>query len=907
MNRIIKKVLFLLLVAFVGISLVSCDETTVDTTNKVVPYGSLTTNEYASVGQIKLTEKDLYDRLRVNAYDYLLDEMIKIIAPVSTLDKLIESEVLTEDEIQEKLIKIANEQCYGTSDENSLKEMNAVTKEKYENQFADQMYLLGIKNIKDNDEFHADVLNHFKDTLAQKEYVRGLLTDTSSKYYWENEFQKDSDGNVMTDEDGNEITNPYYISEETIESNYNSNFNSEAKYNVVIIEYNTLFDAENALNNYDKNVEDLEYTDFTALYNDRYAYKAGNDDKNFFLNNTELSKYNSSLVSLIKNIDANLVVEKDDQGNENIVGTKYKLYQQFGGKIYFVYVNGKVSEGDYAGIETEDDKKAAKDATVERIIENKLTSSTISSLLFEKLYDAEVVINDYVFDSLYAAENSNHTRLEAINFNNNNVATVNGTDIKVRSFYEKLEKLLGVSTAMDYFTNETLLVSDFKDKVTEDDEKEINTDFEEIMTSFNNGDFASNGLPTSVGADVFKFVYFGYTNENDIKEYYKAQKIWEYYINYQSEEYFQLAETFGKEYAGYTENDTPVEGKYFDLSVKHILLTVDYNGDGTPDDPEAFMSKLSEQQRTDYYEKLTTTMVKIIEEVNYLVDKDLTTMLKALDFVLKRYNSSGVIESSKTNETWDLYKSEFNFGLKIEDLGSVNNSTASQYVSEFSVGVQNLYRNLKADSSLSVSDEYFYGDILADNTNEQNELNVEAVINKMEENKYFIKTSYGYHILASYNSATLTSAKYTSTSDSENQYGKSIEVVLNGEKTTIDNAYSDYIYATINQIKIYEGQLNTDDGITNLPSGAKTFIGKFYSDFKTKYTNSTFRSILYAYENFVESISFDETLVGENNAEFIEFLKIQKRQFDSYATEDVNNINIFANWWNLVLPQTDKQ
>ena len=605
--------------------------------------------------------------------------------------------------------------------------------------------------------------------------------------------------------------------------------------------------------------------------------------------------------------------------NENFekLEKKYKIEQQFSGVVYAVYLNEEFKEADYEKDLSVEEKTDEYDATIEdstayKIVDSKLNSSTISSLLFEQVYEADVVINDYVFDTLYAVENKNHKRLDATKFDNANVATINGKEITVRDFYNKLVKIMGISTALDYFTSESLLTSDFKDKLTADDLKNIDKEINDTKAAFENNEFASNGYPTSIGLDVFNFVYYGTTDENQIKEFYKSQEIWNYYLKDKPEEYYNLLYEFGKQYAGYTtvdgENKTDVEGKYFDLSVKHILLTVDYDGDGNPDDPEIYMNKLSTDDQEALLTAVKEAMVAIVEEVNYLVEEDKTTLLKALDFVQERFHYSGDLGKLESNpsKNWDDYKTKFNLNLKIEDLGSVNNTSASRYVNEFSIGVQKLYAQLKEKSLLN--DDYLYGEILEKTVEGQDEpvdTTHEERLASIE--KELIPTSFGYHILASYNSSTLTSAKYTESNDTSKQY-QNIKVKLNGVETVIENAYSDeekdasgnYVkYASLNQIKIYDAQIGTDDGVKDLPPGAKTFIGKFYSDFNSKYTNSTFKNILYAYTYLLDSL--DET----TKANVEKFLEIQIRQFDQYVIEDVNNISIFAKWWDLVLPKAE--
>lgn len=924
MKNFMNKFALLLLVVFVGFSLSACDtDETPNNYNTKVAYGSLLndTTEYATLNGKTLTKKGLYDEMRVNAYDYLLDEMLNLLVEVPTYNEATHGE---------KVKEIINEKCYGTKDAEAIKEMNSATKKLAIEKFADHMYLLGV-NIKNAegiiDIYDTDCLQYFMKDYARKEYVRSLLDneDKKGKYYWENENQKDVNGNDIKDENGKEIKNPYYISDDAIESAYNSNTNSENTYNVVIIKYDTLAEARAAYN-WDNAI--TAYENFQNLYYERYSFKDRNalnaEENNFMLTEEELNSYNSSLVTLVKNMSENF---------EDLEKT-YKFEQQFGSAVYSVYLNAPFKEADYASLEGPA-LKEAKTETKNKIIENKLTSSTISTLLLEKLYEEKVVINDFVFDALYSVENEKHTRLEANAFSNDFLVKVGEKSLSVETFYTNLEKVYGISTAMDYFTKETLAKDEtYSGKVTPEDEEKINKEYDAVMASFEKNEFASSGLPASIGKDVFMFVYFGSTSEDEVKEYYKTQKIWNYYATEKDQKFYDKAADFGKQYAGEVKEN--IESKYFDLSVKHILLTVDYNGDGNPDDPEIFMSKLSDSDKTSFMTAIQEAMVAIVEEVNYLVDNDKTTLLNALDFVQNRFHSSGdlgIIESSieyeeengekvvKSYKTWDDFKSKFNLSLKIEDLGSVNNSSASKYVSEFSVGVKRLYTILKAkadaeNSDFSLSDDYLYGDILTktvkgadgketvtDTTHEERlaQFTVKADENNVGGN--LIQTSFGYHILASYNSSSMTSARYTASSDKGGQY-KEIKIKLNGEPVTIPNAYSDNKYATADQIKIYDAQLNTDDGITDLPPGAKTFISKFFSDFTSKYTNATFKNIKFAYENLLTLKAEEPKLTFADeatNKEFAEFIEIQKREFNSYATPEVNDLSIFANWWDIVL------
>lgn len=835
MKNLINKVLLVLLVLFVGISLTACGEEK-DTTNKNVPYGTLSSETvYASIGDIKLSEKALYDELRVNGFDYLFDEIINTLVKPSDFG-------LSVDNNREELIELVNKACYGTSDEEALAKMNSTTKATYVKKYVDSMYLQNI-NITATNIYTEECLGHYLNQLAQKAYAEKVLTDENSKYFYANEFQKEN-GEFVLDEDGEQIKNTYYISEESIEASYNATQDSEAEYNVVIVAFNTLADAKKALNGYNEN--ELTYENFKTIYNNKYGYKTVSED-NFFLTTTELGAYDSGLSTLVKNMKAG----------------DYKLYQQFGKNVYLVYLNQEKPEVEYEKLE-EADKAAAKEETIKELIEGKLTSNVISTLLVEKVYDTEIVIYDYVFDALYAAENSDHKRLEASEWKdeyNSYVAKVGETYITVADFYSKLEKLLGLTTSLDYFTNEVLLNSKYAEKLTDKDLETIDKEYKTAIESFENDSYASSGLPASVGKDVFLFSYFGSTNETEIKNQYKSQKIWEYYLKEKPENYFALAEAFSKQY----------HDKYFDLSVKHILLTADFDADGTPDDPELFINKLSAEKQTAFTNAIVTAMDAIVKEVNYIVEEDYSSLVDALDYVLREFYANGTLLSD-TTKTWSFYKDEFNLGLTIEDLSSVSSSTYSQYVKEFGIGVQKLYAQLSEEKKLD--DDY-----LASSVSNIDEL---------------IKTNYGYHILGVYNSGNVTSALYTKDNDSSEQY-VNIKVEVNGEKVTIENAYSENKWASINQIRIYDAQVNTEDGITDLPSAVKTYISKFYTTFTTRFNNESFRNILLAKTEL--TMDFAD---ANNDAKYAEFIEIQKRQLDSYEDYSSESINFLAGWWELV-------
>lgn len=820
MKKILIKITSLLLVLFVGISLTACGKSN-SNYNTNVPYGSLSNEAtYATLNDIKLTQTGLYDQMRSNAYTYFKQELVNLIIKPSDYN-------LSTETNKDELIEIINEKCYGQKD---ISDLSTSSKKTSVKKFIDTMALLNITVTEDNI-YTEDALNYYLNDLAQKYYAESTITDPESKYYYGNQY--------IIDEDGNKTKNTYYIDDKTLEDKYNSSFKTDVPYKVIVVGYATMAEAEKAVaeENLDT-ASNLEQA-FTNLYKKAYPYKS----VDFNLNDDDMSGYNSSLKTLISNMKAG----------------EYKLYQQFGDYTYNVYLIAEKDTVNYSEI-TEDKKNEVRDS----IIDDFVTSSFITSKVSELLNDSNITVYDPVFDALLANDCDNHKRLQKSAWKseyNSLVATINDKNLTVDDFYQTLEKILGVTCSMDYFTNKTLLESSYAEKLTDDDIKTIKKNYQSAIDSFKKGSYATNGYPTSIGEDNFKFLYYGTTNYDEIISFYKAQKIWDYAIADYPDNFFDILETFSKQYSE----------AYFSLSVKHVLVFVDYDMDGTPDDPDLFKNKLSVEDQTKLDEAIVKLMNAIVQEANYIAenyDKKLDEALSS-DIVENFYANKALYSDS--TKTWADYK-EFNLGVKVEDLSEVNNTNASSYVTEFGDGVKALYNELKAESKLK--EDY--------------------LVDKIENIDNLIKTVYGYHVLCSYGSTDITSAKYTADDDSSKQYDE-ITVKWKDEDVKL-TAYSDNEYASKNQLQIYAAELNTSDGVTHLPTAVKNYIAKFYSTFKTRYESTTFQNILLA-EKQLKNINFTDSA---NTAKFNNFIEIQKRQFDSYSNDyQEDATTTFAGWWNL--------
>lgn len=834
-----KKLLILFFVLFIGFALTSCDSKTKYNTN--VPTGDLGDTVYATLGDLKITEKELYNEMRSSGYNIFVTELAELLIPNNLS--------ITDAETVEELKELINNDCYGTTE---LDDLTAKNKKDAETKYIDNMKLLNV-TCEENNIYTESCLNYYLPTLAQKKYAEDLITNPQSKYYYGNEFQMEN-GEVLVDEDGKEIANSYYISDEDIEQYYESNYQDDVTFKAIILGFRTLADLENALGSAyvdGKVVTDTPETLFPTLFEQVYGYK---DPNNFELKDEDVATLNSALITTLNGL-----------GEGNF--TAYP--QQAGDLVYLLYSIEEKDVVEYADLG--DKLEATKADITKEIIDSYLTSSFISTSVNNALKEADITIYDPVYAAMFATSYPDFVQLEKGDWKadyNQYVAKVNDKYLTVADFYKTLEERVGVTTSMDYFINKALLNSEYADDVTDEDLEDIKEQYKKAIDSFEAG--SNSSYPASIGTDNFKFLYYGTTNEQEIYDYYKAQIIWESALADYPENFFEIVEKFGENYYK----------NYFDLTVKHVLFFVDYDMDGTPDNPTEFINRLSDAKQTEFKDALVSLMNAYLKEVHYLVeDKEYANLVDALTFVSNEYIKGHQLHSD-TTKTWNDYK-KFSLGIKVEDLGAVNNSTESKYVPEFGQGVQSLYNVLKAKADYTLGDDYIYDGTL--------------VVDDLTDDAKVIETTYGYHILGVYDSEEIKGAKYTDANDSSDQY-KEILVSWKGVSEKID-AYSENQWPSQNQYKIYFSKAVNNETIKGLPSDVKSYVATIYTEVMNRYENSDFQNIYLAHK-LLSDINYTNTA---NKTKFDEFVAIQQRQLDSYEDYSSASDKVLAGWWEAFL------
>ena len=843
-----KKILCLIALIFVAFALTSCDKAE-ESLNTNVPYGNLSdTTVYASLGNKTLSEKALYEILRADAYSLLTNEITKTLVNPSQLG-------LSVSKNQEEIDKLINKACYSTED---ISNLNSETKATYAKKFVDTMKNLGLEATVDNI-YSDDVRAYFLHTFANFEYAKNLVKNENSKYYYKNEYQME-DGKELLDSDNKKISNPYYVSDSDLESYYDSYIKDEQDVEVIILGFATVHDAQTKFAAAGANVLedgslDLNGKDALTVFKAVYASIYGTTPEDFTVNSDKLSQYTSSLIKLV---------------NELKAGQYTSRVQQLNSINYFVYKLNDTNEVEYANYEN-------KDRVLNEKLDSMITTSVAGQLIAEQIGKADIKVYDPLFSKLFKADHEDYTELTASEWKDeyaNYVCRIGEKNLTVRDFFNVLENSLGPVTASGYFT-ELLLLEKHANLLTEDDLTEINNSIETTKTSFTEGKLTD--YPSSLTLDEFNLLYYQATSSEGVANKQKVNKIWNYLLKVYPTNLFDKTEEQTKvdEETGVETTVTVVTedgfmkryaqqyyDNYFSLTINHILVSIDYDMDGSLDDPELLLAKLDSEVQNKFKADLTALMNAVLAEVDYIVnDKQYAELLDAMKFVVKQFTAGEDLLSDPT-KNWNDYKT-FNFALKVESLGNVSTSNASSYVKAFSLGVEKLYKELKEADKLS--DKYIPTTVTYED---------------------LIQTNYGYHVLSSTATSNLSSAAYSTNPE------KTYEITWQ-EVTETLGANNENLYPSNNQIKIYMAQVEKD-GSSTLTSTIRTCIEYFYNSFTSRYQDATFQDIYFAYNNILGDVVFTDST---NLTQLKAYYEVAKRSYDNYVDYSLEGNQALAGWW----------
>ncbi len=589
----------------------------------------------------------------------------------------------------------------------------------------------------------------------------------------------------------------------------------------------------------------------------------------------DLTDINTSLRSHIYNT---LVAEAQMEDPEDTTdGKPYSSrVQTFGTSRYLVFKLDDQSASE-EGILIEDPENsdaeifsdsaealAAKAEMKEALIESKLTDNYVTSKVTELYDESTLDIYDSVVRIFY--EQSYGYNGTESNKDGNVVAKVGDFEITVEAFYTRLEKSYGINIALDMLSNKYLDSND-KYSVTDADLDDYKKQFENIISQFSAGNFASSGYPASMGRQNFLLTAFGSrTNQEAINNLYvypdlRQQYLEDYEIHFGNDDIFASLSTLAaRQY-----------DQFESITVSHLLVYFDQNGDGNPDDPQAYLDTLS-----------AAAQQEVIDGLIELVDLVYTRIgmykgfKEGLGAIAQDFNSSGRIQIGSAippydytlESIWAEYR-QLGFYLKFEDITSAITNT-SNFITGSSVLDEVFYDRamtlhdtlveMEDDDSLFPYLDFYDAFVNTSSAVTENDLEL-------------VKSSFGYHFILATKVAETTSAEYDGENDTDGDYQLADDETVNAYNTETDTL-------SAGQVKFYLLGSLTDEGI-ELPTNVRTAVTSYLQPVLNIYQGT------YMQRELVFSLLEDAVFTNSaNSTRFDQIRAINVRQMQGYMLSE---------------------
>ncbi len=707
--------------------------------------------------------------------------------------------------------------------------------------------------------------------------------------------------------------NNYLFKDSSLKQTYEQNFKKYGKYHAVIIQFNSRKDAEDAMaflgeeiESYDKDTKDVDkaFNQYKKLYEYYYNYRQDDttdkdsDAFTFVVNEkkNDLSKISTSMQTLIQDTleDGQWLTEPRNINN------KYVLAMRISTEYYnpFAKDYSYTEEKEYKDFNDDELYKINKLVKEKIINDNNSYINTNEENLYE---DAKIEIYDpFLENRFYQSYSDSYTLLDhSVNKNDQNILKINDTYYSVEDFYKDASKkyaqtiipqffeLQFAYTYYDYFVK-----SDYNLYLIDDEEHDNNVSaLDDSINAFNNGE--NSVYDKALGLETFLLGTYGYTNKDDVIKYYydatsalstyKKLLVFDSWRKDDGDDSYSLADNVKDGYLSYLlETGNKNYDKLLELNADHVLINIDDDGDGSPDDPNEFTSKMNDTELTQFNKAVVAIAQAIYQEATYLNTSNAyapTTYYEALTFVKKMYNKgdefkSGTFKDADNNTftSWDELKEQYNYNflLTVENLQDITQSSVTNYVLPFQTYIKGIYKtmadsisaqkgngNFKVEENDNYKEEFNSGNGYFYFFNTDNETAKFGLLPSQVEDismDTLCETQFGYHMIIVNNYDTPDYLTFTSDDDSTG-YQDAIELILrkytdnNDEEKTVKLTISSYNdtddakAANFNQFFIY--YIETINGqSSSLDSDIKSLLDDLFSSVISTYKGDSFQEYL---------------------------------------------------------------
>lgn len=905
MKKTTSRLLTLSLVGALTLTLASCSK---ETRNQVTPYGNISEAKTAiSINNnsttYTVTEKELYNRLKYQ-YGYTLFTENLESKLFSEELKTVKYEGDTKKDIDTEVAKA----IYGTDDLEKLKQMPEKDLELARKKYKDSMAQQGVK-IEDINKLKFDEITRDTESVSFSSLPQNLIDEfklepakkEASKKYLESIADKET---IVDEEDSNIINdNPYYIDEDAIEKEYEDNYKKHNTSHGIILRFNSLRDAEEAIKDVTGGKTFLNEANldeqYLKLFNNYYSYSEDQLKNVSDINSNELTTFKtndelSQLSSFSSNLETLFLdTLEDNKGLLKPMNIDKKYYLVF--RLNVNYKTNTTEEIRYSELESKlgkDEAKKIKDELKANIIDSKIES--VASKVYEnKLEGVDLKIYDPFLENTFA---NSYNFYEYVTSSSSDVI-YEGKDIKytVDDFYKDLKSYNLDSTVVDLLLNKYLYDTQ-KSYLGENEQADFEKALKEEIKSFKKGDKTIN---QAYGEELYLFATYGYMTQSEVVANKMASSILDDYItDYISDSWATEDHKINQENTGFIQKiiDSALEviktKKLFDINIDHILISIDNDQDGNPDNMKTFLDSLNKEEKAKFEKAVLDLTNAIIKETQAINRKD---TLEKLQYIVEAFNNN---QNLKDGSNWADYKT-YKFVLKAESLGNVDESSVKNYVTEFKEYVENLFDKVVKDNLEIPEDKEGDGIIYFNRTGD-------VLGNNYEDLKYdeICYSEFGFHIISvnSYKKdSTTLNFELSKDSDSAGNW-KDLKIILDDKE--IDDKNDDiYVITDIykevtadsgkeipsfNQAFVYFVE-KTNGNVTSIKTNIKNNLSTLLDEVIEKYKTNSFQKYLLISEVF-SSVNNDN-LKEFNLESYLEYLKNSN---ESYDTESY----YYNNWYN---------
>ncbi len=753
----------------------------------------------------------------------------------------------------------------------------------------------------------------------EKYYVKGsnivdsYILDYAEDFYVGSKIYEIAEEEYILESDDSttKTKNQYYLfKDEKYKTTFNNYFKDYGTYNAIVITFASRKEAMQTIENVfgTPNYEISSLNDYLALYNYYYESQQINgtpfviDDDVFNYTVNEESSGFSGVVDGVKSLITDVLED----------GEFLTEPRNLSGNYVLVYRNKTTYDvsGDSTLLKWENLTDEQKNDYIEKLqinlIEDSISSYT--STAFKKLIkDSDLEIYDPIFEAkFYNVYTDEYSLIDKSQFNENYIFKLNDEYFTVEDFYDLASKRLGTTIITDYF--EQSYAAKYIDDYLDSDTQSANLDsLNSVIDSWKNSE--NSTYPKSIGLENFLVANYGYKTKDEVLKY---------YFNAKSALSSYLSETIFDEWAikdesrstedtiYYTMSDECKElmtllletgntkyNEIFSVNIDHILIYVDFDNDGTPDDPNKYLEKHPDLKTI--FEEEITSLAKAIytEALNDAYSGN--SLYSILSYISEQYTKGSQLRAGDVNndgviDTWDDYKTIFRFQLRAEQLSSssdVDQDSVANFVLPFANYVKDLYaKAVSDDADIDSSYGVFF-------TPTDGELTDLTDVDKISIDT-LCQTVYGYHLLVlnSYDGAD--SLIFSAEKDDPNGYQAELKLLIyededdsnNNIYITIDSYNEDSsTEATLNQLFIYyiEAKRNAS---TSLDSKIYSTLQDLFSDVINKYTSS----------NFLNLVLLDEINITSENEYISNMISLNRQYYVDLVCNYGEDDNLYSSW-----------